>query len=64
VTVLAEILDGEGLQVAEWRRERFQTLGLDEAQAETLALSTADVHEFERLVAAGCPPATAFQIIA
>ena len=54
----------EELSVLRWRTERLRALGYDVARAVTLACSTADVHELERLIARGCPLATAARIVA
>ena len=50
------------LAVVAWRTERLLGLGYGLRQAAFLALSQVDVHELERLIARGCPPATAVRI--
>jgi hypothetical protein len=61
-------LDREWLEteliVLRWRTERLLALGYEFPQAAILACSAADVHELERLIARGCPPATAARIAA
>jgi hypothetical protein len=56
-----DILDDE-LIVMRWRTERLVGLGYDLPEAASLALSKVDVHELERLLGKGCPPATAVLI--
>ena len=51
------------LELARWRTERLTALGYDTARAIILACSTVDVHELERLIARGCPLATAVRIV-
>jgi hypothetical protein len=56
-------LDG-ALVVLRWRTERLVALGYDLREATFLAISQIDVHELERLIGRGCPPATAVRIAA
>ena len=58
-----EALDDE-LVVTRWRTERLVRLGYELREAASLALSEVDVHELERLIGNGCPPATAVRIAA
>ena len=58
-----EALDDE-LVVTRWRTERLVGLGYELQEAASLALSEVDVHELERLIGNGCPPATAVRIAA
>jgi hypothetical protein len=58
-----EALDNE-LVVTRWRTERLVRLGYEPPEAASLALSEVDVHELERLIGNGCPPATAVRIAA
>jgi hypothetical protein len=54
-------LDDE-LEITRWRTERLLTLGFSLREAAFLALTEVDVHELERLIAAGCPRETAVRI--
>ena len=54
----------DDLTVMRWRTERLVTLGYELRQAAFLAISQIDVHELERLIGNGCPPATAVRITA
>ena len=56
-------LDDE-LNILRWRTERLIALGYDFRRAAFLAYSSVDVHELERLIHNGCPPATAERIAA
>lgn len=47
-----------------WRRERLRSLGYPHADADHLAVYEFDLHLLERLIAHGCPRATAFRIAA
>jgi hypothetical protein len=58
-----DTLDDE-LIVMDWRTERLVGLGYEPPEAASLALSEVDVHELERLIGKGCPPATAVRIAA
>ena len=58
-----EALDAE-LVVTGWRTERLVGLGYDPREAASLAFSEVDLHELERLIGKGCPPATAVRIAA
>lgn len=46
-----------------WRTQRMTSLGAEEALAVEIANSTADVHEIERLLEAGCPLDLAWTIV-
>jgi len=46
-----------------WRTQRMTSLGADAPLAEEIANSTADVHEIERLLEAGCPLDLAWTIL-
>lgn len=54
----------DDLIVLRWRTERLVALGYELRQAAFLAISEVDVHELERLIGSGCPPATAVRIAA
>ena len=54
----------DDLIVLRWRTERLVALGYDLREATFLAISQIDVHELERLIGRGCPPATAVRIAA
>jgi hypothetical protein len=54
----------DDLTVLRWRTERLITLGYELREAAFLAMSKIDVHELERLIGSGCPPATAVRIAA
>jgi hypothetical protein len=54
----------EDLTIAAWRTERLLALGYELHEAAFLAVSRVDVHELERLIENGCPPATAVRIAA
>jgi hypothetical protein len=54
----------DDLTVLRWRTRRLVALGYDLQQAAFLAISQIDVHELERLIGSGCPPATAVRIAA
>ena len=56
-------LDDE-LNVLRWRTERLLALGYEFRRAALLAYSGVDIHELERLIRKGCPPATAERIAA
>ena len=56
-------LDDE-LGILRWRTERLIALGFDSGRATVLACSPIDIHELERLISRGCPPATAARIAA
>lgn len=55
--------DREQTRVLDWRLQRALELGLDFEQAQELAHSDADLHQLENLLAAGCPVATAWEIV-
>ena len=57
------ILEGEPAQIAEWRLERFTGLGFNDNQADLLAHGDIDWHTAAALIAADCPPDTAFLIL-
>ena len=52
------------LNVLRWRTERLMALGYKFPRAAFLANSGLDIHELERLIRKGCPPATAVRIAA
>jgi hypothetical protein len=52
------------LGLLRWRTERLVALGYDFGHATVLAFTPVDLHELERLIAQGCPPATAARIAA
>ncbi len=52
----------DDLTVLRWRTDRLIALGYELRQAAFLAISQIDVHELERLIGRGCPPATAARI--
>jgi hypothetical protein len=54
-------LDDE-LEITRWRTERLLALGFSLRKSAFLALTEVDVHELERLIAAGCPRETAVRI--
>ena len=54
----------DDLMIVGWRTERLLALGYELREAAFLALSRVDVHDLERLIAKGCPPATAVRIAA
>ena len=54
----------EAVALFEYRKERFIELGFSFRLALRLARDGADWHEAERLLAAGCPPATAARLLA
>ena len=54
----------EALAVVDWRASRLRALGYGVRDAALLAWSPVDVHDLERLIAKGCPPATAVRIAA
>jgi hypothetical protein len=54
----------DDLAIVGWRTERLLALGYGLREAAFLALSQVDLHELERLIANGCPPATAVRIAA
>lgn len=65
-----ETLDSEwrrlddDLTILRWRTERLVALGYQLREAAFLAISQIDIHELERLIGSGCPPATAVRIAA
>ena len=54
----------DDLIVLRWRTERLVALGYELREAAFLAISRVDIHELERLIGNGCPPATAVRIAA
>jgi hypothetical protein len=46
-----------------WRTRRMMSLGADAELAADIAASTADVHDIERLLDAGCPLQLAWTIL-
>ncbi len=59
----SEILSGEELQVARWRRKQLVALGLDSDTADLLANGDTDWHQLEALLADGCPLELAVRIV-
>ena len=61
----AELLEDtseEELLIHAWRAEQLRHLGIPHALAETFA-GLVDWHEIAALVARGCPPCLAFEIV-
>ena len=54
----------DDLSLLRWRTERLVALGYELREAAFLAFSRVDIHELERLIEKGCPPATAVRIAA
>jgi hypothetical protein len=54
----------DDLTLVAWRTERLLALGYSLREAAFLAIAQIDIHELERLIANGCPPATAVRIAA
>ena len=54
----------DDLALVRWRSERLVALGYELREASFLAISRVDIHELERLIGKGCPPATAVRIAA
>jgi hypothetical protein len=54
----------EDVSLLRWRTERLIALGYELREAAFLAMSQVDIHELERLIVKGCPPATAVRIAA
>lgn len=55
---------GEGVLVEVWRERRFLEMGVAPERAHALATDPRiDLHEFERLVAKGCSPRLADEIL-
>jgi hypothetical protein len=54
----------DDLTLVAWRTERLLALGYELREAAFLAIAQIDIHELERLIAKGCPPATAVRIAA
>jgi hypothetical protein len=52
----------DDLAVVRWRTDRLIALGYELREAAFLAIAGVDIHELERLVVKGCPPATAIRI--
>jgi hypothetical protein len=50
-------------EVFRWRLEQFRQLGLNDSQAAELAASEADLGQARYLLASGCPPELALQIL-
>jgi hypothetical protein len=63
-----ETLSGESRRLDDdvtlmrWRTERLIALGYEVREATSLAIARVDVHDLERLIKKGCPPATAVRI--
>jgi hypothetical protein len=53
----------EATQVRRWRRSQFIALGFTSSDASALTKASVDLGEARRLVATGCPPATACRIL-
>lgn len=49
--------------VLAWRELRALDLRVPPQEAEVFAYSEGDLHDLERLIAAGCPPTLAFLIV-
>ena len=58
-TVIVRVLDGPEIS---WRTQRMMSLGADAELAANIANSSADVHDIERLLKAGCPLGLAWTI--
>jgi hypothetical protein len=58
-TVIIRAPDGSEIR---WRTRRMLNLGADAELAATIARSSADVHDIERLLKAGCPLELAWTI--
>jgi hypothetical protein len=58
-TVIIRAPDGSEIR---WRTRRMVNLGADAELAATIARSSADVHDIERLLKAGCPLELAWTI--
>ena len=54
----------DDLTVLRWRTDRLAALGYELREAAFLAISRVDLHELERLIGSGCPPAIAVRIAA
>jgi hypothetical protein len=54
----------DDLTLVAWRTERLLALGYELREAAFLAIARIDIHELERLIAKGCPHATAVRIAA
>lgn len=57
--VIIRVLDGPEIS---WRTQRMVSLGADAELAANIANSSADVHDIERLLKAGCPLGLAWTI--
>ena len=58
-TVIIRVPDGPEIS---WRTQRMMSLGADAELAANIANSSADVHDIERLLKAGCPLGLAWTI--
>jgi hypothetical protein len=56
------IIRAPGSAEISWRTQRMRGLGADAELAAEIANSTADVHDIERLLKAGCPLGLAWTI--
>ena len=56
-------LEDECERLFEFRRARFESLGLNEFQAFALADAHVDWHDAERLIKSGCPADVAVDIL-
>jgi hypothetical protein len=61
-TELAEDATGERLLIQAWRAEQLHQLGVSRILADTFA-DLVDWHEVAALVARGCPPELALEIV-
>lgn len=57
------VIDEESAKVFHWRVRRFMGLGFTLWQARSLARVGADWHAAKKLLDAGCPVATAFDVL-
>jgi hypothetical protein len=62
-TAQLEAASRDGDEVLAWRLEQFRTLGFTRADAAKLASSPADLAEARSLVACGCSPELAREIL-
>ncbi len=49
--------------VFRWRQEQFRQLGLNDAEADALAASKAELGQARYVLESGCPPQLALQIL-
>jgi hypothetical protein len=50
-------------EVFRWRQEQFRQLGLNDAEADELAASKAELGQARYVLGSGCPPQLALQIL-